>query len=48
MKIRVRMKCPNCSFWNIFEVEKFVEQEGNSEQNVEDNMPTYEALKIES
>jgi RNase P subunit RPR2 len=46
--MKLRMKCPNCGFWNRIEVNKlFIEQE-TSEPKVKAYIPMYEPLKIET
>jgi len=48
MKTRLRKKCPNCGYWNRFEVNKlFIEQE-TSESKVKAIIPYYEPLKTET
>jgi len=46
--MKLRMKCPNCGFWNGIEVNKlFIEQE-ISEPKVKAYIPMYEPLKTET
>lgn len=46
--MKLRMKCPNCGFWNRIEVNKlFIEQE-TSEPKVKAYIPMYEPLKTET
>jgi len=45
--MKLRIKCPNCGFWNRIEVNKlFIEQE-TSEPKVKAFIPIYEPLKTE-
>jgi len=46
--MKLRIKCPNCGFWNRIEVNKlFIEQE-TSEPKVKAFVPMYEPLKTET
>jgi len=45
--MKLRMKCPNCGYWNRIEANKlFIEQE-TSEPKVKAYIPMYEPLKTE-
>jgi uncharacterized Zn finger protein len=46
MKTRLRKKCPNCGFWNRFEVNKLLIEQPTSELNVKAYIPTYEPLEV--
>lgn len=45
MKTKLRMKCPFCSHWNRFNVEKIFSAQVDSNLNVEDKVPYYLPLK---
>ena len=48
MKTKLRMKCPNCSHWNRFEVEKVFSEQATSEAKVKAFIPMYLPLKTET
>jgi hypothetical protein len=43
---KLRMKCPYCSFWNRFEVDKIFVQQPSAEPKVKVLIPMYEPLKV--
>jgi len=45
MKIRLRMKCPNCGYWNRVPVNKIFIEQPSSEPKVRVLIPTYEPLE---
>lgn len=47
MKTKLRMKCPFCSHWSRFNVEKIFSAQLDSNLNVEDKVPYYLPLKTE-
>jgi RNase P subunit RPR2 len=46
--MRLRMKCPNCGFWNRIEVNKLLIERETSEPKVKAFVPMYEPLKVET
>lgn len=47
MKTKLKMKCPNCSHWNRFEVEKVFSEQTTIEPKVKAFIPYYMPLKEE-
>jgi RNase P subunit RPR2 len=46
--MKLRIKCPNCGYWNRIEANKlFIEQE-TSEPKVKAFIPMYKPLKVET
>ena len=46
--MKLRMKCPNCGFWNRIEVNKLLIEQETSEPKVKAFVPMYEPLKTET
>jgi predicted nucleic-acid-binding Zn-ribbon protein len=46
--MKLRMKCPNCGFWNRIEVIKLFMEQETSEPKVKALVPMYEPLKTET
>jgi RNase P subunit RPR2 len=44
----LRMKCPNCGFWNRIEVNKLLIEQETTELKVKAFIPMYEPLKTET
>ena len=48
MKTKLRIKCPNCDFWNRIEANKLLIEKATSELKVKAFIPMYEPLKTET
>jgi RNase P subunit RPR2 len=46
--MRLRIKCPNCGYWNRIEVNKLLIEQETSEPKVKAYIPMYEVLKVET
>jgi hypothetical protein len=46
--MRLRMKCPNCGYWNRFEVEKILFNPDSPELKVKIFLPSYLPLRTET
>jgi phage FluMu protein Com len=47
MKTKLKMKCPNCSYWNTILVEKVFSEQTSSEPKVKAFIPLYLPSKTE-
>jgi len=46
MKRALKMKCPNCGYWNRVPVNKLFIEQPSPEPKVKVMIPTYEALQV--
>jgi uncharacterized Zn finger protein len=47
MKTNLRMKCPNCGYWNSVPVDKIFVEQPSPEAKVRVMLPMYEPMKTE-
>jgi RNase P subunit RPR2 len=46
--MKLRIKCPNCGFWNRIEINKLLIEQETSEPKVKAFIPMYDPLKTET
>jgi len=46
--LNLRMKCPNCGYWNRFEVEKVFSEQRVQSLKLKSSSPMYLPLKVEN
>jgi phage FluMu protein Com len=46
--MKLKMKCPNCGYWNRIEVSKLFIEQKTSEHEIKAFIPMYEVLKVET